>query len=145
MQKLSIDEFLEIYRTVGEVGAKLVASNVGTVEFDDLMAYAPTCVKYFKDRLKGHHWLALLSQYPEDAIHCNWERITNSQMVDLLVIHPQFAEHARWQDFLVHNWIDLLNRQPQLAKYFHTLSISKRERYCDMSNDIVRLTCGVVV
>lgn len=142
MEKLSFDEFLEVYRTTGEVGAKLVASNVAGIDFDELLEQAPMCVKYFTGRLLGYHWARLLRDHPEEAPFCNWESITSGQMVDLLASQPQFVDHAQWDTFMAHNWIDMLNRQPQFAKYFYTLPREKREYFWDMSYDILKLTSG---
>lgn len=144
MEKLTLDEFLEIYKTVGEVGAKLAVSNVGPVDFDDLVDNAPECIKYFKDRMTGYHWMLLLEKRPEDADDCRWEKITSAQMVNLLITQPQFVNHTRWHEFKDHHWLELLNRKPQFAKYFYTLPVDKREYFWDMSIDILRLTSGAV-
>jgi hypothetical protein len=139
MNKLTLDEFLEVYRNAGEVGASLVINDVGIVNLDVLMEKEPECVKFFKHRIQSHHWATLLGVHPQYAPYCDWNIVDPDVMASLLYVQPQLAAHAHFDKFLVHNWCDLLRRAPQFTRNFRNLPKDCQQQMMNTSYDLVMI------
>ena len=65
--------------------------------------------------MNGYDWAELLSEQPQFADHCPWEKLDGSDWVSLLSKRPQFADRCSWEKLGGWAWVELLSIQPQFA------------------------------
>lgn len=67
--------------------------------------------------LSGEDWAELLSNQPQFADKCPWEKLEGFDWAELLSAQPQFADQCPQEKLDDLAWTILLHDQPQFAKF----------------------------
>ena len=67
------------------------------------------------DKLAGRNFSYLLSNQPQFADRCPWEKLYGGDWAVLLGAQPQFADRCPWEKLEGGDWAKLLSEKPQFA------------------------------
>ncbi len=110
-EKLEVDDWAEIV-------ARLYCYRASRYEYEDITNFLKMCPWEMCpwERFSGRNWVRLLDAGLSDK--CQWDKLQGEDWIHLLTNHPQYAERCPWEklkDTGGQGWAYLLERCPQFA------------------------------
>jgi hypothetical protein len=128
---MKLDEFIEVYRNGGEMGALLCIDEL-ECSFFSLVHAIPKLSSMFRMRAKD---LDYLFQYdPKGEGTYNFSKLTPDDYATLLIKYPHYSEGVNWAKMSEDLWTNLIQYQPQFIPNFDL----KKCKYYRSIEDILR-------